>query len=165
MDAPLHFGVSDRTIETYPLTAFMGEAWVVRIPGDCTRKLLKVADLGRTEALLEKGDSLLLQTGWSKFVMQDKYRDAMPRISEELANWCVDRGVKILGVEPPSVADVHDLDEVTTIHRILLSADIMIVEGLTNLDLIQGEKVYFMALPLKVADGDGAPVRAIAFEL
>ena len=69
-----------------------------------------------------------------------------------------------LGVEPPSVADVNNLEELTSVHNVLLGAGIIIVEGLTNLDQIQNEKVTFMALPLKIARGDGAPVRALAIE-
>ncbi len=164
MDSPLHFGVSEQTIDEFPLSDCMGKAWVVRIAGDCTRRLLTVSDLGGVAETLQPGDSLLLQTGWSHFVNEDKYRDALPRISEELAKWCVDKGVKILGVEPPSVADVHNLEEVTRIHRILLSGGVIIVEGLTHLELLKGPTVYFMALPLKVVNGDGAPVRALAFE-
>jgi len=40
----------------------------------------------------------------------------------------------------------------------------IIVEGGTNLDASTKEKVMFIALPLKVAGGDGAPVRALAIE-
>ncbi len=164
MDAPLHFGVSQETIDQYPLSAFMGRAWVARISGDCTSKWLQVKDLGAIENKLERGDSLLLQTGWSHHVNDSSYRDALPRISDELAEWCVERGVKILGVEPPSVANVNDLEELSRIHRILLMGGIVIVEGLCNLESLKGESVFFMALPLKVQGGDGAPVRAIAFE-
>ncbi|MBX2873195.1 MAG: cyclase family protein [Saprospiraceae bacterium] len=164
MDAPLHFGVSNQTIDEYPLSSLMGKAWVARIAGDCTSRWLQVKDLGGIAEKVEAGDSLLLQTGWSHRVAEESYRDALPRISDELATWCVERGVKILGVEPPSVANVNDLEELTRIHRILLAGGIVIVEGLCNLELIEGESVFFIALPLKIKGGDGAPVRAIAFE-
>ncbi|NRB52485.1 MAG: cyclase family protein [Saprospiraceae bacterium] len=165
MDAPLHFGVSAQTIDEYPLSSLMGKAWVARIDGDCTSRWIELKDLGEMVDKVERGDSLLLQTGWSHRVQEASYRDALPRISDELATWCVERGVKILGVEPPSVANVNDLEELTRIHRILLLGGIVIVEGLCNLELLQGESVFFMALPLKIKGGDGAPVRAIAFEL
>lgn len=164
MDAPLHFAVSDQTIDEYPLAKLMGKAWIARITGDCTNRWLEVKDLGPVADLVEPGDSLLLQTGWSQHVKEASYRDALPRISDELAKWCVTRGVKMLGVEPPSVANVNDLEELTRIHQILLSGHIVIVEGLCNLEKIQGQSVFFMALPLKVKGGDGSPVRAIAFE-
>jgi arylformamidase len=59
------------------------------------------------------------------------------------------------------VADVNNLPEVTLIHEILLDK-IIIVEGLCNLDQLQTDLVTFIALPLKIKGGDGAPCRAIA---
>ena len=70
----------------------------------------------------------------------------------------------MLGVEPPSVADVNNLDEITRIHSILLGAGIIIIEGLTNLEALSSEKVELIALPLKIGDGDGAPARVVAVE-
>ena len=92
------------------------------------------------------------------------YRDGLPRISEELATWCVEHGVRMLGVEPPSVADVNRTDEVTRIHKILLSGGVTIVEGLTHLEQLSRARVIFGAMPLKLAGSDGSPVRAFALE-
>jgi arylformamidase len=128
------------------------------------RALIRVADLGSTADKVREGDSLLLRTGWSRRVGNPSYRDELPRVSLELAQWCAAKKIQMLGVEPPSVADVNNLDELTAIHRILLGAGVIIVEGLANLDQIRREKVTFMALPLKVTGGDGAPVRAFAIE-
>lgn len=72
--------------------------------------------------------------------------------------------ILLLGVEPPSVADVNDKEEVTAVHRTLLGAGIVIVEGLANLEALQQERVTFIALPLKLEGGDGSPVWAIAIE-
>ena len=81
-----------------------------------------------------------------------------------MARWCVEKGVRVLGVEPPSVADVNDIEELTAVHKVLLAGGVIIVESLVNLDQIREDKVTFMAFPLKVAGGDGAPVRALAIE-
>ena len=67
-------------------------------------------------------------------------------------------------MEPPSVADVNNLDEVTAVHRILLGGGVVIVEGLTNLDALREERVVFGAMPLKIEGGDGSPCRAFALE-
>ena len=82
----------------------------------------------------------------------------------ELAIWCVQRRVKLLGVEPPSVADVHNLEELTRIHQLLLAGGVTIVEGLTNLDQLRADRVFFRRLPLKIHGGDGCPCRAFAVE-
>lgn len=164
MDAQTHFGAGEETIDVLPLERCVGPAWVVRLPDLDPGALLGVGDLGAVATQLAPGDSLLFHTGWSRHLDDEAvYRDGLPRISEELALWCVERGVKMIGVEPPSIADVNDLAEVTRIHRILLGARITIVEGLCNLDRIPGERCTFGAFPLRIAGGDGCPCRAVAW--
>ena len=123
-----------------------------------------MAHLGELVGKISPQDSLLLHTNWSRRNGTPDYREALPRISEELARWMVDKKVKMVGVEPPSVADVNNLTEVTLIHQILLGGGITIVEGLCNLDQLSQEKVLLFALPIKYAGGDGAPARVIAVE-
>ncbi len=165
MDAPTHFAAGPLTIDETPLETCMGPAWVVDLPGLQPRALLHVEHLGDVVQNFRAGDSLLLRTGWSRYVEQaELYRDGLPRIADDLAEWTVEAGVKLLGVEAPSVADVNDLGEVTRIHRILLSGGVTIVEGLTNLDALTAPQVLFAALPLKIAGGDGCPCRAFAVD-
>ncbi len=164
LDAPKHFDVSDQTIDQIPLDKCMGPAWLVDLSGIEPRSLISIKDLGAVEKKIQSGDSLLIRTGWSRLVHSPAYRDDLPRISLELASFCVNKSIRMLGVEPPSVADVHNIEELTTIHRTLLAGGVIIVEGLANLDKIHKEKVTFMAFPLKIAQGDGSPVRAFAIE-
>lgn len=165
MDAPLHFGVGEQTIDRIPLTECMGSAWVVDLPGLAPRASITVAHLGEVAVNAQPEDSLLLRTGWSRYVSDPTcYRDELPPVSAELATWCVERRIRILGVEPPSVADVNDLAEVTAIHRRLLGGGVVIVEGLANLEALQEPQVFLVALPLKIDAGDGAPCRAFAIE-
>jgi len=164
MDAPKHFGVTEQTIDEIPLDQCMGPAWVVDLTGIAPRTLIQVSDLGNAQDNIRAGDGLLLRTGWSRHLGTPSYRNSLPRVSLELARWCGDQGVRMLGVEPPSVADVNNLAELTTVHEALLGAGVLIVEGLTNLDRIRSPKVTFMAFPLKVNKGDGAPARAFAIE-
>jgi kynurenine formamidase len=107
---------------------------------------------------------LLFRTDWSKRVGTPEYRDELPRISIELAHWLVARGVALIGVEPPSVADVNNIAELTEVHQVLFRGGVVIVEGLANLDRLTASEVEFIALPLNIVDGDGCPVRAIAIE-
>lgn len=164
MDAQTHFGAGPETIDKLPLSRCIGRAWVVRLVGIAPSALISLDDLGEIAGRLESGDSLLFHTGWSAYLEDASiYRDGLPRLSEALARWCVKKGVKMIGVEPPSIANVNDMAEVTLIHEILLGARITIVEGLTGLDLIPGERCNFAAFPLRIEGGDGCPCRAIAW--
>ena len=168
MDAQLHFEAGPETIDTKPLTSCLGPASVVNLTHPtplAPRTLLTVAHLGPVASSFIDGESLLLRTDWHKHAADPAlYRDGLPRISEELAHWCVARRVKILGVEPPSIADVNHLPTVTRLHKILLGGGVTIVEGLAYLDQLTQPRVFFAALPLKLAGGDGCPVRAFAVE-
>jgi arylformamidase len=165
MDAQTHFNAGPETIDQHGIERCIGPAWVVDCPNVRPRQILDVADLGLVASRFQPEDSLLLRTGWSRHVNDlALYRDGLPRVGESLARWCVERRVKLLGVEPPSVADVNNLEELTRIHRILLAGGVVIVEGLTNLEAVQAERVQFVALPLKIEGGDGSPVRAFAVE-
>lgn len=164
MDAPLHFGVNEQSIEEFPPNRLMGKTWIAKLDKVESHQLLRPSDLGGIGDKIKAGDNLILQTGWSKKEDYQVFRDELPRISKELAQWIVEKGINLLGVEPPSVADVNNLEEVSEIHHILMKGDVIIVEGLVNLDQIQSEMVYLMALPLKLENGDGSPIRALAFE-
>lgn len=164
MDAPFHFGVSNQTIDDIEPTEFIGTAHILRLTIKKDSYLISISDLELISDRISPGDSLLIQTGWSAFVDKERYRNGLPRISEKLAHWIVDKGIKMLGVEPPSVADVNNLNEVTRVHQILMKGGVIIIEGLTNIDKIQGETCTLLAFPLKIKDGDGAPARVIAME-
>ena len=165
MDAQVHFEAGPETIDQLTPERCMGAAHVVNLAGIPPGALIEIAHLGNVADILAPNESLLLRTDWSKYADDPAlYRDGLPRISESLARWCVEKRVKLLGVEPPSVADVNNKVEVTLIHKILLSGRVVIVEGLTHLDQLTQDRVFFVALPLKPQAGDGCPCRAIAIE-
>ncbi|MCB1100198.1 MAG: cyclase family protein [Verrucomicrobiae bacterium] len=165
MDAQLHFEAGPGTIDQIPLERCMGPAWIIDLEGIADKELITVGHLGEVSKKFLPGECLLFRTSWSRHVNSPQhYRDHFPRISDELACWCADHRVNLIGVEPPSVADMNNKEELTRIHKTLLGANIIIVEGLTNLDALSHDKVFFVAAPLKIQGGDGCPCRAYAFD-
>ena len=164
MDAPIHFGVGRQTIDQLHVSRLIGPAWIVDVRPIEPRASIGVEHMSNIANKIESGDSILICSGWSEYAGQDKYRNELPRISADLARWCVKTGVRMLGVEPPSVADVNHIEELTTVHKILFEGDVIVVEGLANLQSLTKPRVTFIALPLKIADGDGAPARVVAIE-
>jgi kynurenine formamidase len=165
LDAQTHFGAGQETVDAIPLDRCLGPAQVVDVRDITAGMLILPEHLGPLASEFPAGDSLLLCTNWSRHLQEPlMYRDRLPRVSEALARWCVERQVRMLGVEPPSIADVNNLAELTRIHRLLLSGGVGVVEGLANLEGLIGRRVLFMAVPLRIADGDGSPCRAVAVE-
>ncbi len=164
MDAPVHFVPSGSTLELQDLSVCYGVARVVNLAPAAARQLYTSHDIIQAIGDVYPGDRLLLRTDWHKRYGTSEYREHLPRISIELAEWLVEREVAMIGVEPPSVADVNNLDELTQVHQTLFSGGILIVEGLANLDKLTCDEVEFIALPLRIVGGDGCPVRAVAIE-
>jgi predicted dehydrogenase/kynurenine formamidase len=164
MDAPKHFVPGGDPLEKMDLAACCGPARVLDLTPVQPRELIGVAHLRRWAESIRPGDRLLLRTDWHRRFGTPGYRNELPRIAPELATWLVERRVALLGVEPPSVADVNSLEELTVVHRILLGGNVVIVEGLAYLDQLRSERVNFIALSLRIVGGDGCPVRAIAIE-
>lgn len=164
MDAPKHFDVSEETIDQIPVSKFISKAWVVDVTQIGSSGLISVKDVEHLSNKISAGDSLLFKSGWSQFFGTAKFRDELPRVSKELAEWFGIKKIHMIGVEPPSVADVNSIKEVTEIHEVLMKNDVIIIEGLVNLEKIKKEFVTLIALPLKIKNGDGAPARVIAIE-
>jgi predicted dehydrogenase/kynurenine formamidase len=164
MDAPVHFLPSGPTLEQQDLSVCCGPARLVNLAPAAPGQLHTSHDIIQVLGDVYPGDRLLLRTDWHKRFGTSEYRDQLPRISIELAQWLVDRGVAMIGVEPPSVADVNNLQELTEVHQALFRGGILIVEGLAYLDKLTSDEVEFIALPLRIVGGDGCPVRAVAIE-
>ena len=60
-----------------------------------------------------------------------------------------------------SVDDLGQMD--FTVHRVVLAAGMVIAENLKNLDQIQDGVWHVSLAPLKIAGGDGSPIRAYAW--
>jgi len=164
MDAPYHFVAQGETLDNLVLEKCVGPAQVIDLTFVKPRDLITVEHLAPYAEKIGPGSRLLLKTGWSARAETPEYRDHLPRVSLPLAEWLAERKIALLGVETPAVADVNSKEELTVVHQALLGAEIVIVEGLANLDTLRQKEVSFIALPLKLEGGDGSPVRAIAIE-
>ncbi|MEZ4679226.1 MAG: cyclase family protein [Caldilineaceae bacterium] len=161
MDAPLHFLDGGATIDQWDLQKCIGPALVIDLSFKEPDSLISVADLGAAADAIQDHSRILLRTDWDAHANLPDYRTHFPRISRELATWLVERGVWLVGVQTPSVASLSDRAELRDVHQTLLRGAIVIVECLANLRDLPAD-VTFVALPLKVAGGDGSPVRAVA---
>jgi len=156
VDAPHHFLNDHRTVETLALDVLVGPAEVVQIPEDV--QVVSAAVLEK--ARLPKGvERLLLKTSNSRLWEQGEnafFADFVG-ISADGADWLVQYGIKLVGIDYLSVAPYHQ--SIPT-HRTLLGAGIIIVEGL-ELSAISPGSYSLYCLPLKLVGSDGAPARVI----
>lgn len=156
VDAPHHFLNDRRTVETLPLEVLTGPALVVQLPDE--REVVTAADL-EAAAIPAGSERLLLKTRNSAFwrISPNDFRLDFVGVSAEGAEWLVEHGVRLVGVDYLSVAPYKQSGPT---HEILLRAGVVIVEGL-DLSTVAPGRYNLYCLPLKLVGSDGAPARAI----
>src|SRR6266699_1705864 len=159
-DAQFHFDGKGESIEKAPLEIYLGRAAVVDLTEAFSQSkekhLITVEDLQPHAEEIGETSRLLLTTGrWSDSTV---FPNQIPVIAANVPSWLQKNGVKLLGLDLPSVDEIDSKSLPN--HHALAGAEIAIVESL-NLSGV-GPGIYnFAALPLKIAGGDGAPMRAI----
>ena len=114
---------------------------------------------------IEKGDRLLIKTGWYKEWGSNAYYDRWPWITAEAARYIVDQGAIFVALDIPSPDDpLSDTGygKHSPIHDIFLQNGVILVEYLNNTLDIDKDVIKLTALPLKVKGCDGFPARVIA---
>jgi arylformamidase len=158
-DARFHFEDDGWKIEEAKLATYVGPALVV----DLSQKYraggmpqMTIDDLASVAGELQDTPRLLLKTGvWSDSTV---FPAEIPTVSDDVPPWLQERGVKLLGFDVPSVDEITSKDLKN--HHAIGAAGISIIESL-DLSAVAAGRYNFIALPLKIAGGDGSPVRAI----
>lgn len=156
VDAPHHFLNHARTVEQLSLEVLTGPCYVVQLPDGIEAITAEVLD--RTEITSEMKRILFGTRNshlWAKGVSE--FQTDFVAITEDGAEWLVERGVQLVGVDYLSVAPYGD--SIPT-HTVLLKAGVILVEGLNLCNVMRGFYDLY-CLPLKIAGCDGAPARAI----
>ena len=159
IDVPAHILAGGKTLELMPLESFYGPAICLDF-SQLESPEIKVQDLKRYEHAISEVSFVLLYTGWSRHWGANDYYANFPVFSKEAAIWLSEMEIRGVGVDAISVDKIDSSD--LPVHHIFLAREIIIVENLTNLSKILGEKFIFSCLPLKFTDLDGSPVRAVA---
>jgi arylformamidase len=155
IDAPLHFISNGISIDKSPLDIFIGQALVVYLPKvkEITAQDLEKLSLSKdVERILFKTSNSIL---WEKKVK--KFKKDYVGLTADAASWLVKRGVKLVGIDYLSIAK---FSEAVAVHKILLGKNIYIIESL-NLTGVRPGPYKLICLPLKIADSEAAPVRAV----
>jgi kynurenine formamidase len=181
LDAPVHFAEGKWSTDKVPLESLTGEAVVVDVTAKTKANadyLVSVEDVTsweNTNGKIPDDAILLFRTGWGAF-----YPDAakylgtsakgdsgvsnlhFPSIHPDLAAWLVkERKIKAVGVDVASVDYGQSKDFKT--HQILYAQNIPGFENLANLEALPAKGAYVVALPMKIKDGSGGPLRVIAW--
>lgn len=180
LDAPIHFAKHKLTVDRLPLSSLTGEAVMIDVSSkaladrDYQIGIQDILDWESQHGRLPDDIIILFRTGYEQYYPDRKNYFGTAKIGQEAipelhfpgilpatAQWLVDnRQIKAVGLDTPSLDYGQSKDFKT--HRILLGQDKPGFENLTNLNALPASGFYVVALPMKIAQGSGGPLRIIA---
>lgn len=161
VDAPAHTVVGGRTMGSVSLDELVGEALVIRVPG-----LSEGQSYGWDDFVVDGGmpeplpPIVIIDTGWAQwFGVERALRH--PFLDPDAARELMRRGMDVLAVDTLSPDPTDASDGGFPVHEVVLGGDGLIVENVCGLEALP-PRVRVGFFPLRL-DGDGAPVRGVAF--
>jgi arylformamidase len=155
MDAPSHFIADGRHIDAVDLSVLIGPCTVVHTDADAVTDTVL-----RQLSIPEGARRLLIKTqNGRRFSGTEPFFTDYVGVTTSGANWLVSHGVRLLGIDYLSAAAY---DDIQAVHHILLRNEVVLLETLDLREVEPGD-YHLVALPLKLKETDGSPVRAVLY--
>jgi kynurenine formamidase len=158
IDAPKHFIPSGKLLSDYSLKLFLGKAICIRRKLDDSYPI----DLNENDiSLIDKNnpDWIVFRTNFYRFWKTKRYFTKHPFLSEKCSIIISGLNITGIGIDFPSVDSPND--SAFTSHHILLGAEKLIVENLTNLKMPPSKAFQIIIFPIKIK-AEASPVRVAA---
>ena len=151
IDMPMHLIDDDKKVKDYSVDNFVGNGVLLDVRGEAI-----ITMKAEYEKVVQEQDIVLLYTGFDKHYGDPSYFTEHPIISDGLADFFIEKRIKMLGFDMPS-PDKPPFK----LHKALLKNGIFLLENLTNLNSLVGYKHFeVIALPIKIA-AEASLVRAV----
>jgi len=163
VDAPSHVLADGEALDRVPLSKPMGPATFLDLRARGPRSAITKVEFEPHAARIAGCSFVGLYTGWGqKLGFTKEYVFDALWLDPSGAQWLVEHGVSGVCIDHMSVSGSEEQND-RAVHQALLSAGIVIVEGLIFPPrLLEREQWFLIALPLRLQGASGAPARVIA---
>jgi kynurenine formamidase len=152
IDGPMHLTNRKQYLDEISVERFVGVGCVLDAAGEPV-----IRWKSPYESLVEKSSIVLVYTGWSRMFGQEEYYRNYPVLSLEMAQFFVEKRVKMVCLDSPSPDR-----EPYEVHKLLFANDILVAENLTGMEsLLHTQRFEVFAFPLRL-HADSSPARIIA---
>ena len=181
LDAPIHFYENRHTVDQIPIEQLIGAGVVIKVAEKVAKDRnyqISVEDILNWEkkhGTIPNNGIVLFDTGSAQYWPdREKYMGTndrgaaavaklqFPGIHPDTAKFlATKRGIKAVGLDSPSID--FGGSKLFKTHQILFEKNIPGFENVANLDKLPVTGFTVIALPMKIKNGSGAPLRIVAF--
>jgi kynurenine formamidase len=167
VDAPRHFDPAPDApdIASIPLDWFYGPAVCLDVREPRRAGWIETEDLSRAceraGLTIQALEIVLLCSGhYRRTYPGPEFFTRYPGLEPDAVRWLHARGVRSFGVEGPNPG--HPEDRNFEVHMVCRQLGMIHMEGLANLEEVVGRRFTFCGFPLRIRNGTGSPIRAVA---
>lgn len=165
VDAPEHNVRGGTQIHQLPMDIFIGDAIIADLRSKVPAKAITERDLeSAVGSRIRKGDRLLLRTDQNNSYDggSNAWMNASPHLTIRATEWCIAKGVVIVGYDFYHGNDEPSAPRVFHNSRTLSERGIITMPYLKNLDRIGKDRFTLIGFPLNIIGAEASPIRAVA---
>ena len=162
IDPPAHLFAGRTTLDQFPAEQFIGKAFVIDCQDLKDGQSISIEYIYKNREKVDKADFLLFNLGWDKRWGTESYFGNYPCIDDDVLDFVISGNYKGIGFDVIGLDPIADTD-LTRHKKLFAEKDIVNIENLKNLGQCGEGLFWFSCFPLKTADSDGSPVRAVAW--
>lgn len=155
IDAPSHFLDTDLSIDKISPEKLIGDCRVIDLT-NLAKQEISAKDI--SGLYIKKGERIIFKTGNSSLLFKKEFPKSYVHLSLEGAKFLADKTINLLGTDFLGIEKKSNPGH--PVHKTLLSAGIVLVEGLDLRGVPEGSYQIF-CLPLRVIGADGSPARVM----
>jgi arylformamidase len=159
IEAPYKVFDDGKDVTELPIDSFIGEAVVVNCSGKRAGEPITAREL--EEAGVKDGDRVLVRGPGEAL-------SPIPYLTEEATNWLIKKKIKLLALQncteylPDQLSGKTPNDRGNAIE--LFRNEVVIIDGIVNLEKIRKKRVFLIALPLNFTHLETSWGRVVALE-
>ena len=156
VDAPLHFIDGGKSIDQLDINLITGTVTVIDTGNErrITRRLI-------SDILADDCKAVFFKTLYSNIPLTGSFDTDYPDLEPDAAEFLTETGVRVVGIDTLSVERYDSRG--FTVHKTLLSREVLIVEGLCLKGVTAG-KYEYICMPMLIKGSDGAPARVVLIQ-
>jgi arylformamidase len=162
IEFPYHHMKTGKDAANYPLERMVGDAVLFNFTHKKKNEEISREEIIKSGVDVRRGDIAVIYTGMQELWNTPRGHDR-PCLSIEATEYLVrDIGIHCIATDATGL-EVRGTDH-QPVHEMLFAHDVAMVESMTNLDKLSGNRFTIIMLPIRVKGMDSCPVRVVALE-
>lgn len=167
LEAGSHIIEDGKNLDDYSVEDFIRPAKIIKLPEQKRKSLIDRKSLEQNTPEINRGEALLMDTGWGRMWNKPGYVLECPNMSRGALEWVLEQNVSIFGVDIPCIEAAWSEEkegEKGSLLGTLFKKGMLLLAPLVNMDKITEREGKLICLPMYVKGTSGAPVRVIFIE-